>query len=149
MKTNLLPVQTTSKTSALRLAAWTSACALMLLAFIGCKSVPGSGAVVDPTGEYSLVSVDGKNVPCDVKHGETPMTIQSGAFTINADGTCRSLMHFSVASHPAVSREVNATYARSGSELTMKWERAGVTKGKVEGDTFTMVNEGMTLVYRK
>ncbi len=31
----------------------------------------------------------------------------------------------------------------------MKWERAGITTGTVEGSSFTMNNEGMNFAYRK
>jgi hypothetical protein len=45
--------------------------------------------------------------------------------------------------------EVKATYTREGNKLTMKWQSGGMTIGTVEGDTFTMSNEGMVFVYRK
>jgi hypothetical protein len=45
--------------------------------------------------------------------------------------------------------EVKATYTRQGSTLTMQWEGAGTTTGTVQGDTFTMNNEGMAFAYRK
>jgi hypothetical protein len=31
----------------------------------------------------------------------------------------------------------------------MRWEGVGMTAGTVEGDTFTLKNEGIVLVYRK
>lgn len=31
----------------------------------------------------------------------------------------------------------------------MRWQGAGVTVGSVEGDTFTMDNEGQVFLYRK
>jgi hypothetical protein len=123
---------------------------LMFMLLAGCKHAEGPVADVDPTGIYTLVSVDGKDVPCDVKHGDRLMTVNSGTFSIsNADHTCRSVIDFSVASHPVVTREVKATYVQDGSGLTMKWEGAGVTQGTVKDNTFTMVNEGMTFTYRK
>jgi hypothetical protein len=45
--------------------------------------------------------------------------------------------------------EVKATYTRDGQKLTMQWQGAGRTIGSVEGDTFTMNNEGMVFAYRK
>lgn len=67
----------------------------------------------------------------------------------DADGTCAGLMAFVMPSGEAQSREVGATYTRDGSTLTMQWEGAGVTSGTVEGDTFTMDNEGQRFAYRK
>jgi hypothetical protein len=122
---------------------------LTLCLLTGCTRGDPDLAKVDPAGTYSLVSLDGKAVPCEVMHGETPMTIKSGVFTINADGTCQSLMKFSVAGHEDVSREVQATYTLQGAQLTMKWEQAGTTLGRVDGNHFTMTNEGMVLAYQK
>ncbi len=104
---------------------------------------------INPVGNYILVSVDGNKVPCTIQHEGHTLTIKSGGFTINADGTCGSKMVFSDPSGNEGSREVKATYARQGSTLTMQWEGAGTTTGTVEGDSFSMNNEGMILVYRK
>lgn len=48
-----------------------------------------------------------------------------------------------------MTREVNATYTQQGPNLIMEWEGAGTTEGTVEGDSFTMNNEGMIFVYKK
>jgi len=100
-------------------------------------------------GNYTLVSVDGNKVPCIVQHGGATLNVKSGGFTINAEGTCSSRMVFSVIPGKEASREVKATYTRQGPKLTMKWEGAGTTSGTLEGDKFTMNNEGMIFVYRK
>ncbi len=126
---------------------------LAAASLVGCNRQPttvaATATVSDPAGTYTLVSIDGKNVPCTINHeGATP-TIKSGSFVINADGTCSSKMVFSMPQGPENTREVKATYTREGKTLTMKWEGAGVTTGTVDGDTFTMGNEGMTIVDRK
>jgi hypothetical protein len=121
----------------------------LVLAGTGCKNETGGGAGLDPTGVYALISVDGKNVPCSLFHeGESP-TIKSGVFTITADSHCRSQIIFSVKPGQDITREVKASYTRQGTELTMQWEGAGVTMGNVNGNTFTMTNEGTVFVYRK
>jgi hypothetical protein len=58
-------------------------------------------------------------------------------------------MTFSLPSGADASREVSASYTREGSKLTMTWTGAGTTIGSVEGNTFTMDNEGMIFAYRK
>lgn len=108
--------------------------------------VAGGG---NPAGVYSLVSVDGKPVPASVSHEGASLQVRSGTFTFNADGTCSTKTVFVPPSGSEVAREVSATYTRQGSKLTMRWEGAGTTAGTVEGDTFTMNNEGMVFVYRK
>ena len=110
------------------------------------KPAAATSAAVSPVGSYSLVSVDGKPVPCQVTHDGHAMVIKSGGFLINADGTCRSQM-FVEGRDAGI--EVEATYTQAGPQLTMKWQGAGMTVGHVDEDTFTMNNEGMVLTYRK
>jgi hypothetical protein len=122
---------------------------LTVLVCAGCGQEQKSSAGVNPVGNYKLVSVDGKNVPCALQHEGHNLTINAGAFTINADKTCSSKMDFIAPNGSKGSRDVKATYTQTGGTLTMKWEGAGMTKGDVNGDTFTMNNEGMILTYRK
>ena len=49
----------------------------------------------------------------------------------------------------AATREVSATYTKDGAKLTMQWQGAGMTVCTMDGNTFTMDNEGMIFVYRK
>jgi len=115
----------------------------------GCKPAARTGVEIDAAGTYALVSVDGNKVPCTVTHEGQTMTVQSGTFIINADGTCSSKVAFSLPTGAAASREVKASYTRQGATLTMKWEGAGMTTGNVERGSFTMDNEGMIFAYRK
>jgi hypothetical protein len=103
----------------------------------------------DPTGDYALVSVSGSPVPASVDHDGVKLQVRSGTFTIKADGTCSTKTVFVPPSGSEVAREVSATYTKEGSKLTMQWKGAGMTTGTVEGNTFTMNNEGMLFVYRK
>jgi len=122
---------------------------LLALVLAGCKSAPDAATGIDSAKVYTLVSVDGQNVPCGVKHGGGTMNITSGTFTITSDGRCRSVINFAVPPHPDVSHEVKASYTQKGAELTMQWEGAGITKGQLKGKNFTMTNEGMIFAYRK
>lgn len=114
-----------------------------------CRHNATQAEAVDPVGVYALVSADGKQVPATVSHDGHSLELRSGTFTINADGTCSTKTVFCPAPGKEVSREVSATYTQDGSGLTMRWQNAGMTKGTVHGDTFTMNNEGMILVYKK
>ncbi len=100
-------------------------------------------------GVYALVSADGKPVPTTVSHDGHNLELRSGTFTINTDGTCSTKTVFCPTPGKEVSREVSATYTQNGAKLTMRWQGAGMTQGTVHGNTFTMNNEGMILVYRK
>jgi len=103
----------------------------------------------DIAGSYTLVSINGTPLPFTVTHEGPGIQVTSGTFTIRADGTCASVVAFLMPSGQAQSREVSATYTRDGSRLTMQWQGAGVTNGTIEGDTFTMDNEGQLFLYRK
>ena len=144
IKSNLKPQSATPYIPGLCLL---SAC--LMLAWTGCKKEAGSKADIDPTGVYALVSVNGKSLPCELSHEGGAPTIKSGVFTIKADSNCLSQITFSVPTKGDMSREVKATYTRQGAELTLQWEGAGMTMGNVNGNTFTMTNEGMVFSYRK
>ena len=129
--------------------------AISLLAFLLlCMLGRGNAQTADkvatsPTGVYTLVSVDGKNVPCVINHDGRKMDVQSGTFTISTNGQITSVMTVSVADRKNIRVERGASYTVKNSELTMKWQNAGTTKGALAGRTFTMTNEGMAYVYRK
>jgi len=101
------------------------------------------------SGTYMLASINGKTLPFTVTHEGPGIQVTSGTFTIRPDGTCTSVVAFLMPSGQAQSREVSATYTQDGSKLTMQWQGAGVTICTVEGDTFTMDNEGQLFLYRK
>lgn len=123
---------------------------LLLLLLTGCRGNGKSSSIkLDPTGVYSLVSVDGKSVPCEVSHEGAAMKIQSGTFTITAGGACRSAITVSVANRKDTVVVTQANWTRRGADLTMQWTGAGMTLGTVKDNTFTMTNEGMVFAYRK
>jgi len=123
---------------------------VMLVALTGCETTSLTGTTAnDPTGEYTLIAVDGLILPATVSHDGHDITVHSGTFTINADKTCVSKNVFSPSSGDKISREVKATYTQEGSTLNMRWIGAGRTKGTVKGNTFTMDNEGIILSYKK
>jgi hypothetical protein len=122
---------------------------VMVLVLAGCKRDAKVPADSNAFGTYTLVSVDGNNVPCTVQHEGHSLAVKSGSFDINSDGTCSSKVVFSTPQGGDASRGVKARYTREGAKLTMQWEGAGTTSGTVEGSTFTMNNEGMVFAYRK
>lgn len=149
MNTKSLFATTNLETYTPRILALSLLAVLLLLALTGCKNAASTTAGINPRGIYTLVSVDGKDVPCSLTHEGAKMAIKSGIFTINNDSTCRGLTTFSVPPYKDIHREVKANYTQKGAELTMRWAGAGTTKGSINGSTFTMNNEGMVLSYRR
>jgi len=130
------------------------AAVLLMLSLTGCSSSHPDTAVkslqpADFAGEYALVSVNGNPVPAILHHENTDITVKSGGFSLRADGTCQSRSVFALPQGRNVDRVVEATYTVSGPELTMRWKGAGMTKGSVSGNTFTMNNEGMIFCYQR
>jgi len=130
--------------------------AAMLVALTGCEMTNGSKETVetsadmnDIAGVYTLLAVDGINVPATVSHGNHQVMVYSGTFTINADRTCSCETIFGPPAGEKHTRNVDATYTLTGSTLNMKWKGAGWTEGTVKDDTFTMNNEGMIFSYKK
>lgn len=149
VKTNPSSAKVNRELQSRRIIALSVLVIVVLAALTGCTNEPRAAAEINPAGDYTLVSVDGKTLPCSLAHDGASLTIKSGAFTIGTNGTCRSLITFSVPGRGDMNREVKATYTRAGAELTMQWEGAGRTLGKVDGNKFTMTNEGMILAYQK
>lgn len=123
--------------------------ALILAALARVRGGEPPKLAANPAGVYTLLSVDGKAVPCTINHGNVAMEIHSGVFTITTNKQCTSVMNFSVGERKNLRRETQATYKLSGAELTMQWQGAGRTKGQVIGQTFAMTNEGMVYLYQK
>ena len=115
------------------------------------RSAPATSDVSATTPEDTPVSgtVVGSDVDGDSLSYAKGSDPSHGAVVINADGTCVSKMIFVPPSGTEATREVRATYTKDGSKLTMQWKGAGKTVGTIDGNTFTMENEGMALVYRK
>jgi hypothetical protein len=149
MKINSIATNVALETSTARIFALGLLVILALLALTGCKNTASTTAEIHPAGVYTLVSVDGQSVPCNLTHEGAAMVVKSGSLTFNADGTCRSLTTFSIPPHRDNHREVKATCTQKGAELTMRWEGAGMTKGQLNGNQFTMNNEGMIFFYQK
>jgi hypothetical protein len=108
-----------------------------------------AAAPADISGTYTLVSINGTALPYTMTHEAPGVRVTSGTFTLRPDGTCSSDGTFVLPSGQAMSRAVSATWTRDGARLTMTWEGAGTTIGTLEGDTFTMDNEGQIFAYRR
>ena len=121
----------------------------MVLFIAACQKQQSTTTTADPAGVYQLISVDGKTVPAGISHQGATLQVRSGSFTIHADGTCSSKIIMVPPSGTEASREVSATYTKTGSQLTMRWKGAGTTVGSIDGNTFTMNNEGVVFIYRK
>lgn len=98
---------------------------------------------------YKLVSIDGQTVPCSPMHdGQRVPEVSGGVMTINSDGTFAGGLEFTDP-HIVAPSGAPGTFTRESNTLTMKHPGAGYTKATIDGDKFTMDNEGMLFVYQK
>lgn len=135
------------------------ACSMFIIASSGCSTTKNDSRALetettqkfsgDISGRYELVAVNGVAIPGTVSHDGADIIVYSGEFEIRADGTCSSKTVFSPPSGGKVTREVIATYSRSGLKLNMQWEGAGMTTGTIDANTFAMDNHGMLFNYKK
>lgn len=124
--------------------------ALVLLVMTGCKKSAANGSGQSGSAEvYTLVSVDGKTLPCDDTHEGAGAKIESGTFTLAAGGTCTNSIVMRMAGRRDMANVTTATCTRQGADLTMQWDGAGTAQGSFSGNTFTMTNENMVFVYQK
>ena len=149
MKTTSSPANVDPENQTVRIFAIGLLIILLVALMTGCRNGKGAAAAINPVGDYTLVSVDGKNLPCTLTHEGMSPTIKSGVLVIGTNSNCLSRIAFSIPQREDANREVKATYTLQGSELTMKWEGAGTTMAHINGNQLTMTNEGMVFSYEK
>ncbi len=123
--------------------------AIAALLLSGCQGMGGGADREEVAGIYYLVKVDESSVPASVSHDGTILNINSGVIILSDNGTCFSRTRFTSPDGEERTREVYAKYRVDDSRLTMRWEGAGTTEGKIDGDTFVMDNHGTIFEYAK
>ncbi len=119
------------------------------LLLAGCNQESGAAKDSDPAGTYTLATINGNKLPFTPPHEGGAPEVQSGSIKLNADGSFTSSMSYGLPAGKVSSRDFSGTYTREGTNLKLQWKGAGVTSATLEGDTFTMNNEGTLFAYRK
>lgn len=121
---------------------------LVVLAAAACGKSSTAAATADEIGTYSLVSVNGAAVPCNITEGSVTARITAGSLTFSSGGTVRVVTSFTVNGQQQ-GTDVSGTYTRAGSAFTMHYTNGGANTGTLSGTSFTMMNEGMAWVYAR
>jgi hypothetical protein len=122
----------------------------LLVASLFLVACSQASKTTDPTGTYTLISIDGHDLPyAPPQEGVNSPQVVSSTLTLNADGTFSMTISFRVGSGNPISRDLSGTYTRDGSDFKMQWKGAGVTTGTFKGNTFTFNNEGALFAYQK
>jgi hypothetical protein len=125
---------------------------LLLVAAVGCfdDSITGSSTV---TGTYTLRTVNGSPVPYTVPASGPGVTeIVSGSIvlyktTVYArDGLSRTTLNGQVTEEHA---SETGNWTIEGTRISLRGATGTVTETLITGNDMTIVNPGMTLVFRK
>lgn len=112
-----------------------------------CRNVSSTARTSDHIGTYALVAINGNKLPHTPPHEGGAPQVQSGAITLDGDGTFTSSMSYGLPAGKVASRDFSGTYTRDGSRFSLQWKGAGTTTATLEGHTFTMDNEGSLFTY--
>ena len=132
--------------------------ALATLLAVAC----GDGGPADPapsiSGTYVLHTIDGQALPLDLVDSESgdQMTVHSGSMTLTDAGTftmTEAVRFSSGGSALELSLTGSGTYTRNGATLTFNMvdEEEGPTSftATISGNTVSMVDDGVTFVFRR
>lgn len=117
--------------------------------WVGCANRGSVASEKALETEFILEAVNEIPLPAELDHGGTALIVSSGKMTFRKDGTCVSATVFAAKGGKEIHRTVEADYSVEGSTVKMNWKRAGKTQGTLEGDVFTMNNEGMIFKYHQ
>ena len=128
----------------LRFALVTAACA------VGCSPTTSP---LDLVGTYTLRSVAGQPLPYLVEQaGQTRVEVVDDLLILASGSTYSEVGHKRITSGgiTTVGAVVDAgSFSRRNNDITMGSLLIGSWRGTVEGNTLTLVQQGLTLVYQK
>ena len=105
-------------------------------------------------GTFTLVSVNGQNLPFSLTEGTATITITSGSVTLNADRSFTDVTSYTFRQGTATESLTDTalgSYVRSGNNITFNVTspEPGTYSMAFSGNTLTQVEEGFTLIYRR
>jgi hypothetical protein len=115
----------------------------------GCRKNTSAAKSSDYTGTYTLDTINGKKLPFTPPVGVTAPEFSSGAITLQADGSFTSAISYRMPDGKVSKRDASGSYTKAGSSFKLQWKGAGTGTATLEGNTFTVTDEDMKLVYRK
>jgi hypothetical protein len=124
---------------------------LLAMSVIGCgDDGTGPGSVA---GRYELRTVNGGNVPYVlVSLGNDRFEVTSGSMQISKDNSFSVVLNTKTTESGATtsdSQTTTGTWALTGNQITFMDGSGTNTTGVITGDQLTVVEEGISLVFRK
>ena len=137
-----------------RLAATVLLLAAATLSACGDSTGPGLGLGGAPAGTYTLRTVNGSGLPYTVEDGAgLTVVIVNDAFTLQEGGRFTETYTLRVTENGSTSTEsgTNAgVWALTGTAITLTLDGGGPSvRGTLTGGVMTIVDSGLSLVYRR
>jgi hypothetical protein len=122
-----------------------------VLVLLPCGCGKNTSAVKSPdhTGTYTLDTVNGRKLPFNPLPRLTTSEFSSGAITLQADGGFLATVSQRMSDGKVTKRDSSGSYTKAGSSFMLQYKGAGTATATLEGDTFTVNDGDMKLVYRK
>lgn len=126
----------------------------LVLAFAAaCGGDGGSGPNSEHTGTYALQTANGSALPFVIEQqGANKAELTGGFLNLNADGTFTTRADFRLTINGAVTTTQapdNGTYTRTGNNISFRGSAGDTYSAAYSGNSLTMVDDGLTLVFRK
>lgn len=125
-------------------------CALSAIV-LGCSD--GTGPNATPEGTYVLSTINGGVLPVVVlQAGSDRLEVTAGQVRINRDGTGSDSYSFRLTQAGGITLYTEndvGTWTLQGNNLRIAWASGSVETFAWGGDSLTMTDQGMTMVYQR
>ena len=122
--------------------------ALVLLTS-GCRKNTSAAKSPDYTGTYTLDTINGRKLPFNPLPRIAATEFSSGAITLQADGSFTSAISYRTPEGKISKRDASGSYTNAGTSFRLQYTGRGAATATLEGNTFTVNDDDMKLVYRK
>ena len=123
---------------------------LFPILFLACGDSTGPGAIA---GNYTLRTIDGQDLPAVILQVlNDKVEVTAGSLRINSDLTFSSSLTAAATTSGTTTSATDTqtgTYTLNGTAITLRFQDASTSTGSITGNTLTVIDEGLSLVYRK
>jgi hypothetical protein len=123
--------------------------AVLLLVLPGCRKTESPAKAPDPTGTYTLATINGSQLPFTVSTAAGGLEFQASTITLQPDKSFTSTMTCRMPRGEVSTRDSSGRYTTEGAVLKLDWSGARFATGVLVSNTLTIDDEGMRCMYRK
>ena len=123
--------------------------AVLALGLPGCRPADAPTKTADHTGTYVLDTINGRKLPFNPLPRISTTEFSSGAITLQADGSFVATISHRASDGKVTKRDSSGSYTKEGSSFRLEYTGRGTATATLEGNTFTVNDDDLKLVYRK